>query len=314
MLRITFLGTSSSRPTVRRNVSSMAVQREGTLFLFDCGEGTQRQLMRFGVGFGIQEIFITHTHADHYLGITGLLRTLSLQGREEELIVWGPETSGETLRAAIELGGDRTNFPVSLRELPPDGAIRYEGYEVRAFPTDHTGVSMGLCLAEDSRLGRFDVERARTLGVPEGPLFGRLHRGEDVRLEGGQHVRAADIVGPSRPGRTIVYSGDTRPSDATVLAAEGADVLIHESTFGEEERLRAIETKHSTAREAAEVASRAGVRSLILTHFSARYSEQAARLSREARSVFPNTRAAEDGMTVEVAFADAEGDAPGGVG
>lgn len=309
MLRITFLGTSSSRPTVRRNVSAIAIQREGAQFLFDCGEGTQRQMMRFGVGFGVQSIFITHAHADHYLGVTGLLRTLSLQGREQDLVIWGPEASREMLRAAVELGGDRANFPVSVRGLPTDGVVRYEGFEVRAFPTEHTGASIGLCLVEDARLGRFDLSKARELGVPEGPLFGRLHRGETIELADGRKVSASEVVGPARPGRTVVYSGDTRPSSFTVAAATGADLLIHEATFGEEESLRALETRHSTAREAAEVASRAGVRSLVLTHFSARYSEQPGRLSGEARSVFPRTRAAEDGMTIEVALADAEREA-----
>jgi ribonuclease Z len=304
VLRITFLGTSSSRPTVRRNVSAIAVQREGDLFLFDCGEGTQRQMMKFGVGFAVREIFVTHLHADHYLGITGLLRTMSLQGREDELVIRGPEEGRETLCAAVELGGDRIHFPVTIRTLTPAGPARYEGYEIQAFQTDHTGASVGLRLAEDTRLGRFDVEKARDVGIPEGPLYGRLHRGEDVELEGGRRVRAADLVGPTRPGRTVVYTGDTRPCKATVEAATDADLLIHECTFSHDERGRALETRHSTAREAAEVAAQASVRSLILTHFSARFSEQPKRLVAEARAVFSRSRAAEDGMSVEVPFAD----------
>jgi len=303
LLRITILGSSSSRPTVRRNVSSVAVQREGEMFLFDCGEGTQRQMMKFGVGFGVREIFISHLHADHYLGLPGLLRTMSLQGREDELVVWGGTGTEGTLRAAIELGGDRLQFPVAVRELPAAEAVRYDGFEIRAFPVEHIPGSMGLALVEDDRLGRFDVELARRLGVVEGPAFGRLHRGEDVRLESGAVVSAGDVVGPTRPGRTFVFSGDTRPCASTVEAARGADLLIHEATFSDDDLLRARETRHSTAREAATVARQSGVRKLVLTHFSARYSEQAYRLLKEAEAVHPAV-AAEDGLSMGLRFAD----------
>ncbi|MCK5489889.1 MAG: ribonuclease Z [Gemmatimonadetes bacterium] len=302
-MRITILGSSSSRPTVRRNVSSVAVQREGEMFLFDCGEGTQRQMMKFGVGFGVREIFISHLHADHYLGLPGLLRTMSLQGREDELVVWGGTGTEGTLRAAIELGGDRLQFPVAVRELPAAEAVRYDGFEIRAFPVEHIPGSMGLALVEDDRLGRFDVELARRLGVVEGPAFGRLHRGEDVPLESGAVVSAGDVVGPTRPGRTFVFSGDTRPCASTVEAARGADLLIHEATFSDDDLLRARETRHSTAREAATVARQSGVRKLVLTHFSARYSEQAYRLLKEAEAVHPAV-AAEDGLSMELRFAD----------
>jgi len=303
VLRITFLGTSSSRPTVRRNVSGIAVQREGELYLFDCGEGTQRQMMKFGVGFGVREIFISHLHADHYLGLPGLLRTMSLQGREEDLVVWGGAGSEGQLRDTIELGGDRLQFSVAVRELPTDEAVRYDGFEIRAFTVEHTPASVGLALREDDRLGRFDVQLARRLGVSEGPAFGRLHRGEDIRLEDGTVVRPSEVVGPARPGRTVVYSGDTRPCAATERAARGADLLIHEATFSEEEAGRARETRHSTAREAATVAEQAGVSKLVLTHFSARHSEQAHRLVREAEAVHP-AAAAEDGLTMEVPFGE----------
>jgi ribonuclease Z len=231
---------------------------------------------------------------------------MSLQGREEPLIVRGPAGSSETLRTVVELGGDRIHFPVEIHELAAGEAVRHDGYEIRAFPTEHTASSVGIALVEDVRLGRFDVSRAREIGVPEGPLYGLLHRGEDVVLPGGRVVRAADLVGPPRPGRRVVYSSDTRPCEATVRAARDADLLIHECTFSDEERDRAVETRHSTAREAATVAARAAVRSLILTHFSARYSEQPRRLAGEARAIFPAVRTAEDGMTVEIPFADAD--------
>jgi ribonuclease Z len=286
------------------------VQRDGEMFLLDCGEGTQRQMMRFGVGFSVREIFISHLHADHYLGLPGLLRTMSLQGREDELVVWGGAGTEPTLRAAIELGGDRLQFPVAVREIPPDEAVRYDGFGVRAFPVEHTLQSIGLALVEDDRLGRFDVELARRLGVPEGPEFGMLHRGGDVVLPSGAVVKAADVVGPTRPGRTVVFSGDTRPCAATVDAARGADLLVHEATFSDEDLGRARETRHSTAREAADVARQAGVRQLVLTHFSARYSEQAYRLVKEAEVVHP-ALAAEDGLSLELSYAD---DPDGGTG
>jgi ribonuclease Z len=267
-------------------------------------------MMRFGVGFGFSDIFLTHLHADHCLGVTGLLRTMSLQGRADPVALWGPPDSQPLLRELVELGGDRLAFPVALRELPPGESVRYDGYRIEAFPTRHTRDSMGLVLVEDERLGRFDPDRARELGVPEGPLFGRLHRGETVTLPDGRTVDPAGVVGAPRPGRKLVYTGDTRPSDRTVEAAAAADLLVHEATFGEAERDRARDTGHSTAREAAEVASRAGVRSLAITHFSARYSEQAHRLRAEAASVFPETVAAEDGATLEVPLPDADDGAP----
>jgi ribonuclease Z len=291
---------------VRRNVSALAVQREGDLFLFDCGEGTQRQMMRFSVGFGVRDIFISHLHADHYLGLPGLLRTLSLQGREEELVLWGPADSFETLRAAVGIGGDRFTFPLQIRELPAGSSARFDGYEIRAFPTDHAPGSTGLALIEDDRLGRFDVVRASELGVPEGPLFGRLHRGEPVDLPDGRVVRPADVVGPPRPGRRLVYSSDTRPARAVEGIAAGADLLIHESTFSDEERDRAVSTRHSTAREAGEIAARAGVGRLVLTHFSARHSEQPRRLVREALEAFDAVTAAEDGTVIEIALRETE--------
>ncbi|MEN8145736.1 MAG: ribonuclease Z [Gemmatimonadota bacterium] len=301
-MRITFLGTASSRPTVRRNVSSLALQRSGSLFLFDCGEGTQRQMMRYGVGFSVEQIFITHLHADHYLGLPGLFRTMSLQAREAPIVVWGPVGSSGTLRDAVELGGDRMRFPVSIRELPAGESIRYDGFSIRAYATDHRAESIGFALKEDSRLGRFDVEKARLLGVPEGPMFGRLHGGEAVEGAGGRIVTPEEVVSAPRRGRTVVYTGDTRPTEQTVAEANQADLLIHEATFAEEEAARARETKHSTAREAAQIAARAGVRRLVLTHFSARYSEQGQRLAAEAADVYAGAEAATDGMKIEVEF------------
>ena len=302
MMRVVFLGTASSRPTVTRNVSCVALQREGELFLFDCGEGTQRQMMTYGVGFNVRDIFISHLHADHYLGITGLLRTLSLQGRTEPMRVWGPPTGRDVLTRAVELGGDRFTFGVQVRELEPGDSVRYEGYRVEAYSTEHTRTSIGFRVREDERPGRFDVERARELGVPEGPLFGKLHAGEPVTLDDGRTVEPAEVVGEPRPGRRVVYTGDTRPSSRTVEVAREADLLIHEATFGDAEEDRARSTAHSTAHQAADVARRAGVRRLALTHLSARYSEQPGRLRQEASRVFEPVTVASDGDVIEVPY------------
>jgi ribonuclease Z len=303
MIRVTFLGTAAARPTVRRNVSSIALQREGDNFLLDCGEGTQRQMMRYGTGFAVRDIFVTHLHADHFLGITGLLRTMALQGRTDPLRIFGPESSRGTLERVVSLGVDRLAFPLEIQELSAGERVAYDEYDVIAFAADHRTSAVGYAFVEHERLGRFDVARARALGVPEGELFGRLHMGEAVEVDG-RTVEPADVVGAGRPGRVVVYSGDTRPSKETIEMASGASMLIHEATFGDEEADRAKQTYHSTARGAAELANEAGVRRLYLTHVSARYSDDSSPLETEAREAFPGAVIARDGTSVEIPHND----------
>ena len=303
MIRVRFLGTAAARPTVRRNVSGIAVQREGESFLWDCGEGTQRQIMRYGTGFSFAHIFITHAHADHLLGLPGLLRTMGLQGREEGMTVYGRAGTEATLHAAVRLGSQRMAFPVDVKGLAPGRRVDFGGWAVQAFRAEHGVPALGYALVEEARLGRFDVEAARRLGVPEGPLFGRLHRGEAIEVEG-RVISPEEVVGRPRPGRKVVYSGDTRPTREAVQMAMGADLLIHEATFGAGEGKRARETRHSTAAEAAGVAARAGVRELMLTHVSARYAENPARLEEQARAVFPASRVARDGLELEIGHRD----------
>ncbi len=310
MLSVTFLGTSAARPTVERNVSALALVREGETLLFECGEGTQRQMMRYGVSFALGDVFFTHFHADHFLGVIGLIRTLGLQGREEPLRLFGPKGAKKVLAQAISLGVERVPFAVDVTEVKPGmvlretGSGKREAYEIHVFGTEHGGGSVGYALREAERLGRFDPDKARAAGIPEGPLWGKLHKGETITLPDGRRLTSDDFVGPRRPGRVIVFTGDTRPCASVVDAAKGADLLIHEATFGEEEKDRAKETAHSTAREAAQVALAAGVRRLVLNHLSARYSISAEELVKEARDVFRETVVAKDGMQVEVPFAD----------
>jgi ribonuclease Z len=304
LLSITFLGTGAATPTIDRNVAGLAVQREGETLLFDCGEGNQRQMMRYGVGFSFTEIFFTHYHADHILGVTGLLRTMGLQDRTAPVTLYGPPGAHQVLGAAISLGVERNKFPVEIREIRPGDRLQRDQYDLVVFATEHRPDTVGFALVEHTRLGRFHPERARELGVPEGPLWGRLHKGETVELEDGRRIAPDDLVGAPRRGRTLVYSGDTRPTLAVVEAARGADLLIHEATFGSDELERARETGHSTAAEAARVALEAGVRRLALTHISPRYSRDAPELLAEARAIFPQTVIARDGLTIDVPFAD----------
>ncbi|HVT38261.1 MAG TPA: ribonuclease Z [Gemmatimonadaceae bacterium] len=305
-LSVRFLGTSASRPTIERGVASVALVREGETLLVDCGEGTQRQMMRYGISFALGDILFTHFHTDHFLGLLGLLRTLTLQARTEPLRLWGPKGTHAMIKRADGLGVERLSFPLEVAEVTPLTPIARNGYAILPFPVEHrAGVSVGYAFVEDTRRGRFHPEMARELAVPEGPLWGQIAKGESVTLPDGRVIEAAMLVGPTRSGRRVVITGDTRPCDATVEAAAGADLLVHEATFGDEEALRAVETGHSTAREAAGVAARAGVRRLALTHFSARYSRDPSDLEREAKEVFPAVSCARDGMEIEVPFADA---------
>ncbi len=301
-LLVRFLGTSASRPTTERGVSALALIREGETLLFDCGEGTQRQMMRYGISFALNDVFFSHFHADHFLGIVGLFRTLSLQGRTEIMRCWGPRGAARVLKKCETLGADRLTFPLEVTELQPGDEIRRKEYLISAVAAEHRGPSLSWALIEDERRGRFDPEHARALGVPEGPLWGKLHRGETVTLPDGREVSPSLLVGPPRVGRRVVITGDTRPADSTREAARDADLLIHEATFAHEEAQRALETGHSTALEAAAIAAQAGVKRLILTHISSRYSRDPGELEREARTVFANTKVARDGMEVEVPY------------
>jgi ribonuclease Z len=292
-IRIVFLGTSAGMPSRARNVASVAVIMDGRVLLFDCGEGTQHQLMRSDDvrAGGIEAIFITHLHGDHLFGLPGLLSSLGLGGRRDPLIVYGPPGIVAYLQSIPYFG---IAYELRVMEIEPGDVRRGDGYRVRCAPLVHHAPCFAYRIDEDARPGRFDADRARALGVPPGPLFGKLQRGEDV-----DGVRSADVVGPSRPGRSIVYCTDTRPCPSAVELARDADVLIHESTYDASLSAEAKARDHSTASEAAGVARDANAGRLILTHFSPRY-ESAEPLVNEARALFPQTDAAADFACFEV--------------
>jgi ribonuclease Z len=304
-LDVVFLGTSGSAPTAQRAPSATLVRRGGDRILIDCGEGTQRQLLRSDVGLvDLPEILLTHLHADHYLGLPGMLKTFALRGREQPLTVYGPSGLRELVTTLRRVFG-RLTYAVDVVELDPGDALPRDGYVIGTIAVEHGVPALGLALAEDARPGRFDVEAADRLGVPPGRERGLLQHGEPVVLSDGRTVTPADVLGPARAGRTIVVTGDTRPAASVVAAATGADLLVHEATFCADERARAVETGHSTAGEAALVAREAGVRMLALTHLSGRYFGPD--VAAEARELFPSTVVPRDFDVIEVPFAERGG-------
>jgi ribonuclease Z len=307
-MRVTFLGTGGAVPTTRRNTSAIHCRREGEAFLFDCGEGTQRQMMRFGTGFDVDHLFVTHTHGDHVLGIPGLLQTMDFNERDAAVAIHAPAGTRRTLKSVVHAGGTDPSFPVRIHEVSA-GDVAYDGeaFEIRAFDVEHDTTAVGYVLAEDDRKGRFDREKAEhELGIEPGPAYSKLHEGEPVELEDGRVVQPEEVVGPPRPGRTVAYTGDTRPVGATVDAAGDADLLVHDASFTSERADRARQTAHSTAEEAAEIARRAGAKRLALTHISSRYTGDATGHAAEAEAVFDGeVLVPEDGQVVEVPFPDA---------
>lgn len=296
---VVFVGTAGSTPTARRGLSSLLVRRGGDQLLFDCGEGTQRQLIR-SVGLGdIEHVFITHFHADHILGLPGMLKTFTLRGREAPMTIYGPPGLERMIGELSSLIG-RLSFDLEIYELAAGEELGFKGFTVSGYAVDHGVSAFGYLLAEHARPGVFDEKKARELGVASGPDFGTLQRGGDVTTADGVLVRSEQVVGPPRRGRRVVYSGDTAPCAATVTAAKGADLLVHESTFGDDEQGRAAETRHSTARQAAEIADEAGVELLCLTHVSGRYFGK--ELREQAREVFANTELPRDFDVVELPF------------
>jgi ribonuclease Z len=303
MLRLTFLGTSGAMPTAARNLSGLSVRHGREHYLVDCGEGTQRQMIRYGTGFDVTAICFTHFHADHYVGAIGFVRTLSMLGRERPLDVYGPAPARQFLEGLLLGGTDPMSYAIRIHEVVPGQVIRRDGSTLVPWATDHRITSVGWALHEDARPGRFHPDRAREAGVPEGELWGELQRGRPVTLPGGRVVLPGSIVEPPRRGRRVAVTGDTRPCAGTVEAVRGADLLVHECTFGDGEAARAVETTHSTAREAARVARDARVERLVLTHLSTRYDADPSPLLSQATEEFPGPiEVARDGLIIEMPY------------
>ena len=302
-LDLVFLGTSASAPTARRAPTALLVRRGGERLLFDCAEGTQRQLMRSSVGLpDLDEIFITHLHADHYLGLPGMLKTFALRQRDHRLTIYGPPGLRD-LYASLGRVFGKLSYPVEIDELRTGETLERDGYSILAFPVEHGVSAVGYALVEDERPGRFDVETAESLGIPHGPERGALQRGETVTLR----RRPCPHAGRRRrshrdPGAASSSPATPRRPRRCEPSPSGADVLVHEATFSDEEADRAAETMHSTARQAAEIARDAHVRLLALTHVSPRYFDSD--LLREAREVFPDAVLPRDFDTIEVPFAE----------
>jgi ribonuclease Z len=300
-LQVIFLGTAASIPTISRALPSVVVKRKGEVLMFDCGEGVQRQMIRSGVGFHRRmKIFVTHMHGDHVLGLPGLLQTMSLLDRQRALKVYGPAGIKAFVKAIEKTVQFVLTFPVEIHEIKKEDSVCEEKeYEVQAAKTDHEIPSWAYALIEKPRPGRFDPKKAEALGVPEGPLWSKLQHGEKVKTPKGELVKPEQVVGAPRPGRKIVYSGDTRPTKSLLQLSEKADLLIHEATFENEMQEKAIEDGHSTPSQAARIAKKARVKRLVLTHVSSRYKNTESLLD-QARKIFPQSDVAEDFMEIDV--------------
>lgn len=308
MFYVTVIGSGSAKPTKQRLTTSVAVQREGDLFFFDCCEGAQRQLLDTGLRPSkLRAICISHLDTDHMIGLVPFLQTLSLDGREEPLTVIGPPETGKRagIRGWIDLHrkaiGLEPNYPLKVIESEGGRVIDAEEYTISCRTLDHRRgvVSLGFRIEEADRAGRFDVEAALGLGIPEGPLFGELQRGGTVELPDGSVVKASQVLGPPRPGSSLAYCVDTRPCSGAIELARDTDLFICESTYAEDLSPEAPRRGHSTARQAAEMAARAGANRLLLIHFSARYSDPS-KLLEEAGLVFPHVEVAQDLMELQV--------------
>lgn len=297
-LEVTFLGTGASVPSARRSTAAVLIARGGERLLFDCGEGTQRQMQRSLGLVQVDQIYLTHFHADHMLGLPGLLKTYDLTDREVPLRIFGPPGLKELFTVLRPLIG-RLRYPLELRELRPGESVSHDEYVVESYEAAHNTRASGYALVEDERPGRFDPEAAKAAGVPEGPAFARLQRGEEVEGSRGT-VRPDQVMGESRSGRIVVVTGDTAPSPATVAAAADAELLIHDASFAEEDAQRAAETGHSTLGQAAAVAAEAHVKMLALVHISARY--HVGKVLEEAREVFPVCVAPRDFDQIVIPF------------
>jgi ribonuclease Z len=302
-MQIVFLGTSGSWPTPKRNVSAIAVKRGPEVILFDCGEGTQRQFMASTLSFmQVNRVFLTHFHGDHFLGLPGLMQSMNFFGREAPLEVYGPAGCEDLTSELLSLGHFKAGYPVHARDLAAGDSVDCGEYAVTAFEAVHTVPGLSYVLEEKERAGRFDLEKAKALGIPPGPLYSQLQEGHAVTV-GGKTFAPAQVLGPPRRGRKIVYTGDSMPHASLVTQARGADVLIHDATSDAALEEKANRYGHSSSRQAAQVAKEANVGLLVLTHMSPRYEDPAV-LFNDAKAVFERVRLADDFLEIDVPYPD----------
>lgn len=303
-MEVIFLGTAGSFPTAKRGAPAIAVRRGAELLLFDCGEGTQRQMVLAKVGLRAQlRVLITHMHGDHVLGLPGLLQTMALLDRTAPLLIYGPKGIDAFIKAMKETVQFGLSYSIEVMEVGEGTVYEEEEYHVESAWMKHPVPALGYGLVEKTRPGKFNPSRAEALGIPKGPLWRELQKGRTITTPAGKTAHPDSVIGPPRRGRKIVYTGDTSACEATVALAQGADLLIHEATFSDELEEKALESGHSTPSQAAEAARSAGVKRLVLTHISGRYPEEEGFLDR-ARRIFPDTIIAEDFMTLEVPLPD----------
>ena len=301
-LSIVFLGTSGSWPTVKRNVSSIAVKRASEIILFDCGEGTQRQFQKSNLSYmQISKIFITHFHGDHFLGLPGLIQTMQLNDRDKPLHIYGPTGIVTITQQLLSLGYFRPSYEIIAHEIKDGESIEFDDYFIRALAVRHNVPNLAYSLEENLRPGKFNKPKALKLGIPEGPLFSKLQHGETITLKNGKKITPKMVLGPPRQGRKIVISGDTRPCDEIIDFSQNADVLVHDATFDSELEDIANEYGHTTAYQAAEIAKRAEVEMLFLTHISPRYLDPLV-LESDARKIFKNSFVPKDFQEIEIAL------------
>ena len=300
-LYIHFLGTGGSWPSVDRNVSSIAIKRGPEVLLFDCGEGTQRQLQRSKVSYmQVSKVFISHFHGDHFLGLPGFFQTIQLNERKEPLHIFGPRGITKLVQQLLDLGYFAPSYPIHVKEVGDGDILRFDGYSIKALDVCHNVPCLAYCFEEDSRPGKFHKKKALGLGIPEGPLFNKLQKGLDIKIEG-KKITSSDVMGKSRPGRKITITGDTKPCEKLIDFAKKSDVLIHDSTFDSSIEAKANEYGHSTAQQAAQIAKKAGVKKLFLVHISPRYKEGKL-LEEDAKKVFEKSYVTHDFMEIEVLY------------
>ena len=299
-LSIIFLGTGGSWPTVKRNVTSIAIKRGKEILLFDCGEGTQRQFQKSNLSYmQVSKIFITHFHGDHFLGLPGLIQTMQLNDREKPVDIYGPKGMDKLIDQLLSLGYFKPSYNVISHEVDQDDILEFDDYKINVFRVKHAIPALGYCLIENKRPGKFDKPKALKLGIPEGPLFNKLQKGNSVTLKDGRQISPEMVLGPSRQGRKIVISGDTKPIKEMAAYAKNADILIHEATFHSELTETAAEYGHTTALQAAEIAKKAKVEKLYLTHISPRYLDYH-KIEDEARKIFKDSFVPKDFQEIEV--------------